>query len=87
VDCTADRKRFETVADEKLPPDEWTHLVKVGAMKPEWDDVIDVWTRNDPVYAHALLTRENYLDLLRRGEIERDAETGYPVYTGTQSLR
>ncbi len=72
---------------DRLDGDDWIHLVKVGAMKPEWDDMIGVLLRDDPEYAHVVLTREQYLHHARCGEIERDAETGYPIYVGRERLR
>lgn len=75
-------------ADE-FPPDEWIHLVTVGSIKPGSGDgdAVDVWLKNDPVYAHVMLSQADYLDLLNAGEIERDAKTGYPRYTGSERLR
>jgi hypothetical protein len=74
-------------------PGEYEHLVKVGAAgkfktgEPRIDDMVDVSLRNDPTYFHVVLSHEEYLVLARRGEIEMDAETGYPFYTGTERLR
>jgi DNA-binding XRE family transcriptional regulator len=74
-------------SDNRLDSSEWIHLVKVGATRPEWDDMIDVWLPNDPKYAHVALTRVEYLYYAETGDIEMDAESGYPMYIGDERLR
>ena len=72
-------------------PGEFEHLLAVGSAIAtgiaELDDAIDVWLDHDPVYAHCLLSKQDYLYYERIGEIELDADTGYPVYVGDERLR